>query len=62
VLYKFNGDIWIEVDKSLTDNYTYDTAYITHLIEKLSTGELDPDLLSESEKEQVTHQLQSKTA
>jgi hypothetical protein len=62
VLYKFNGDSWIEVDKSLTDNYTYDIAYINHLIEKLSTGELDPDLLSDSEREQVAQQLQSKTA
>jgi hypothetical protein len=62
VLYKFNGDAWIEVDKSLTDNYTYDIAYIEHLIEKLSTGELDPDLLSDSEREQVAQQLQSKTA
>jgi hypothetical protein len=62
VLYKFNGDAWIEVDKSLTDNYTYDIAYINHLIEKLSTGELDPDLLSDSEREQVAQQLQSKTA
>ena len=62
VLYKFNGNIWIKVDKSLSDNYTYDTAYINHLIEKLSTGELDPDLLSESEREQVAQQLQSKTA
>jgi hypothetical protein len=62
LLYKFNGDYWIEVDKSLTDNYTYDTAYINHLIEKLSTGELDPELLSESEREQVAQQLQYKSA
>ena len=60
VLYKFNGNSWIKVDKTMSDNYTYDTAYINHLIEKLSTGELDPELLSDSEREQVAQQLQNK--
>jgi hypothetical protein len=62
VLYKFNGSEWINVDKNLTDNYTYDKAYIDHLIEKLSTGELDPELLSDGEREQVAQQLQNKSA
>jgi len=61
VLYKFNGKDWIQVDKSLTDNYTYDTAYINHLIEKISSGELDIDLLSDSEREQITQQLQRRS-
>jgi len=61
VLYKFNGKDWIQVDKSLTDNYTYDTAYINHLIEKISSGELDIDLLSDSEREQITQQLQQRS-
>jgi hypothetical protein len=61
VLYKFNGKDWIQVDKSLTDNYTYDTAYIDHLIEKISSGELDIELLSDSEREQITQQLQTRT-
>lgn len=56
-LYKFNGDEWIIIDKNSTDNYTYDTAYIDHLIEKISTGEYDPDLLSEIEKDQVAERL-----
>jgi hypothetical protein len=60
-LYKFNGNIWIQVDKTLTDHYTYDTAYINHLIDKISSGELDIDLLSDGEREQITHQLQSRT-
>jgi hypothetical protein len=60
-LYKFNGNTWIQVDKTLTDHYTYDTAYINHLIDKISSGELDIDLLSEGEREQITHQLQLRT-
>jgi len=56
-LYKFNGDEWIIIDKNSTDNYTYDIAYIDHLIEKISTGEYDPDLLSDIEREQVAERL-----
>ena len=60
-LYKFNGDTWILVDKSTVDNYTYDTAYIDHLIDKISTGEYDPELLNPGEQEQVAQRLQTKT-
>jgi len=60
VLYKYNGANWIAVDKNLSDSYTYDSAYIEHLIDKISTGEYDPDLLSDSEREQVAHYLQTK--
>jgi hypothetical protein len=60
VLYKYNGANWIAVDKNLSDSYTYDLAYIEHLINKISTGEYDPDLLSDSEREQVAHYLQTK--
>jgi len=56
-LYKFNGDEWIIIDKNSTDNYTYDTAYIDHLIDKIATGEYDPDLLSDIEREQVSERL-----
>ena len=58
-LYKYNGFNWIEVDKNLTDNYTYDVAYIDHLIAKIASGEYDPELLSEGEQEQVTQRLKT---
>ena len=60
-VYKFNGSDWIQVDKSVSDSYTYNTAYIDHLIEKISQGEYDPDLLSNSEQEQVEQRLQNTT-
>ena len=59
--HKFNGDTWILVDKSTVDNYTYDTAYIDHLIDKIATGEYDPELLNPGEQEQVAQRLQTKT-
>ncbi len=52
---------WILVDKATADNYTYDTAYIDHLIDKINSGTYDVDLLSASEQEQVAQRLQTKT-
>ena len=56
-LYKFNGNMWIEVDKSLSDSHAWDDAYIDHLIEKISTGEYDPDLLSDAESDRIESRL-----
>jgi len=57
VLYKYNGNNWIEVDKELNNRYAYNEAYIDHLIAKIDSGEYDPDLLSEAEREQIERRL-----
>ena len=57
VLYKFNGRNWIEVDKSLTDQHAYDDAYIDYLISKIESGEYDPDLLSDAERDSIERRL-----
>jgi hypothetical protein len=59
-VYKFNGNKWISVDKSQTDNYTYNEAYLDHLITKIDSGEYDIDLLSNNEQEQIAQRLQKK--
>ena len=56
-LYKFNGFSWIEVDKALSDQHAYDDAYIDHLINKISTGEYDPELLSAAEQASIEQRL-----
>ena len=58
VLYKFNGSKWIMVDKNISDQYAFDHAYIDHLITKLDSGEYDPDLLNDVEREQISIRLQ----
>jgi hypothetical protein len=52
-LYKWNNKKWIELDKSTTDSYTYNEAYIQHLIDKLQSGEYTADDLSEAELDQI---------
>ena len=58
-LYKWNGTQWIEIDKDNTDAFTYNEEYIQHLIEKLGSGEYDPELLNDAERAQIEQQLKS---
>jgi hypothetical protein len=60
-LYKFNGDRWIQIDKSNTDQYAYDNAYIDHLISAISAGEYDPDLLTTAEQQEIELKLNKNT-
>jgi hypothetical protein len=60
-LYKYNGVQWIKVNKNLSDSYIYDDAYIDHLIEKIGSGEYDPDLLSDIERERIAEKLKTST-
>ena len=57
-LYKHNGDHWINIDNR--DNFTYDTAYIDHLITQIEQGLYDPDMLSDSERDQIEQRIQTK--
>jgi len=57
-LYKFNGDAWILVDKDINDSYVYDQAYTDYLIQEIQAGRYAPDLLSESEAQQIEQRLQ----
>ena len=58
-LYKFNGDAWIESDKNLTDTYAHDQRYIDFLIERISRGEYDPELLTHSERAEIETRLRT---
>jgi hypothetical protein len=58
-LYKYNGDDWIVVDKTLTDTYAHDQRYIDFLIDKISRGEYDPELLTESERAEIESRLRT---
>ena len=58
-LFKWNGTKWIEIDRSQTDRYAYDNAYIQMLVSKLQSGEYDIDDLNELERTQVSAYLNS---
>ena len=58
-LFKWNGAKWVESDKSLTDNYAFNEAYIKHLVDKIASGEYDPDELTEAEQTQIAEYLKN---
>jgi len=59
-LYKHNGDAWISIDRSQQDSYTHDAAYIDYLIQQIDQGIYDPELLSDSERDQIEQRIQTK--
>jgi hypothetical protein len=59
VLYKYNGSLWMEVDKALSDTHAWDDAYIDYLIAKIGSGEYDPDLLSDAERDSIEARLRN---
>lgn len=56
-LFKYNGNVWIEVDKALTDSYVYNEEYIKFLVSEIAAGKVDPEDLSDSEREQIAEFL-----
>ena len=58
-VYKYNGSRWLEKSRDQSDTHLSND-YLEFLISKIATGEYDPDLLSDSEREQVAHYLETK--
>lgn len=52
-LFKWNDIKWIEVNKTVTDFYSYDSAYLQFLADKVLAGEYSLDDLNETEQNQV---------
>jgi hypothetical protein len=52
-VYKYDGQNWIEIAKTSSNTYLYNTKYIDYLIEMIDKGEYDPELLSDNERAQI---------
>lgn len=57
-VFKFDSQKWIEINKSQSDSYLYDEAYIRYLVSKIEQGEYDIELLSDTERQQIEEYLQ----
>ena len=53
-LFKWNGDKWINVDKTINTSYSFNDAYIQYLVDSVGKGEYDAELLTDNEQEQIT--------
>lgn len=58
-VYKFNGSKWIELKRENMETHLTNDEYMQHLIEKLSTGEYDPDLLTQFESESIAEYIKT---
>jgi hypothetical protein len=58
-VYKFNGAKWIELKRENMETHLTNDEYMQHLIEKLSTGEYDPDLLTQIESESIAEYIKT---
>jgi hypothetical protein len=58
-VFKYNGEKWIEVDKKTSSVYLSNSEYLQYLVDKISTGEYDPELLTDSEQESITNHIKT---
>ena len=58
-VYKYNGTKWMEVDKSTSGAYLGNTVYLQSLMEKIVSGEYDPDLLTEYEQDAIANYIKA---
>jgi hypothetical protein len=60
-VFKFNGVKWIEINRSNSDTHLTNPEYLQHLIEKIASGEYDPDLLTENEQDAISNHIKDPT-
>lgn len=59
-VFKFNGMNWIEKARETTETYLSNDAYMQYLVNKISTGEYDPELLTDAEQEAIKEFISKK--
>jgi len=57
-VFKFNGTKWVEINKEVSGSYLSNTNYLQYLMDKISTGEYDPEFLTGFEQDSITALIQ----
>ena len=60
IVFKFNGQKWIGIDKKFNNSYIQYIPYIKYLIQKIESGEYDAELLTDNERDEIASHLESK--
>ena len=60
-VYKFNGARWIETNKQITDTHLSEN-YLQFLVDRIATGEYDPELLTSNEQDAVEKFIKSQNS
>ena len=56
-LYRSNGKTWDLQDKNILANTAYSTEYIDMLVDKIASGDYDPELLNTIEKQKIQEKI-----
>lgn len=56
-VYKFDGSNWIQVNKDNSNTYLYNSKYLDYIIDQISKGLFDPELLTDNERAQIEDHL-----
>jgi hypothetical protein len=56
-VFKYDGSRWIEVNKETSSAYLFNTRYVEYLISAIDSGQYDPELLSDEERNQIEDYL-----
>jgi hypothetical protein len=59
-VFKFDGNKWIELNKTMTDTHLYNQDYVQFLIDKIDKGEYDVEHLTEIEAAAIEDYLKNK--
>ena len=62
VVFKYNGKKWIEINRQVSGAHLTNEDYVRHLIEKLSTGEYDPSMLTSNEEDAVAQFIKNQAS
>lgn len=60
-VFNFNGINWIEKPRTNSDTYLTNDDYLKFLVEKISTGEYDPELLTDVEQDVIAEFISRKS-
>ena len=60
IVFKFDGQKWIGIDKKFNNSYIQYIPYIKYLIQKIESGEYDAELLTDNERDEIASHLESK--
>ena len=56
-LYRSNGKTWDPQDKNILTNTAYSTEYIDMLVDKIASGDYNPELLNVIEKQKIQEKI-----
>jgi hypothetical protein len=60
-VYKHNGARWIKTNKEITDTHL-NSEYLQFLVDRIATGEYDPELLTINEQDAVEKFIKSQNS